>query len=120
MVVRFALSEEYYARLENEAQNAHMSLQDYIRRKLFDEPAIFTVDRAVERIINGNFEGTEFTLPDVFGDVWTTHMSREQGAGALGKQFYNYIEDHPELGIRFIPGKTINRRAVYTYSKQEE
>lgn len=114
-VVRFALNDEYYARLENDAKNAHMNIQDYIRLKLFNETTIFTVDEAVKRIINGNFDCIEFTLPDVYGDDWT--MSREEGAGALGKNFYNYIVEHPELGIRFIPGKTIKRRAVYTYHK---
>lgn len=114
--VRFALNDEYYARLENDAQNANMNIQDYIRFKLFNETTIFTVDEAVKRIQNGKFEDIEFTLPDVYGDDWT--MSREDGAGALGKYFFNYISEHPELGIRFIPNKTIKRRAVYTYNKE--
>lgn len=114
--VRFALNDEYYTRLERDAQNACMNIQDYIRFKLFNEITIFTVDEAIKRIKNGNFEDTEFTLPDVYGDEWT--MSREDGAGALGKYFYNYISEHPELGIRFVPDKTIKRRAVYTLVKE--
>lgn len=115
--VRFALNDEYYARLENDAQNAHMSLQDFIRLKLFNETTIFTVDEAVKRIKNGDFENIEFTLPDIYGDDWK--MSREDGAGALGKNFYNYISEHPELGIRIVPDKKIKRRAVYTYNKED-
>ena len=115
--VRFALNDEYYTRLENDAQNAHMNVQDYIRFKLFNETTIFTVDEAVRRIQNGNFENIEFTLPDVYSDDWT--MSREDGAGALGKYFFTYITDHPELGIRFVPDRTIKRRAVYTYKKED-
>ena len=113
--VRFALNDEYYTKLENAAQDAHMNIQDYIRSKLFDDTTIFTVDEAVRRIKEGNFEDTEFTLPDVYGDDWT--MSREDGAGALGKYFYNFITELPELGIRFIPDHTIKRRAVYTYKR---
>lgn len=112
--VRFALNDEYYARLENDAQNANMNIQDYIRFKLFNETTIFTVDEAVKRIQNGKFEGIEFTLPDVYGDDWT--MSREDGAGAFGKYFFNYISEHPELGIRFIANK---RKAVYRYSPEQ-
>lgn len=114
--VRFALNDEYYTRLENDAQNAHMNIQDYIRFKLFNETTIFTVDEAVRRIIEGNFENIEFTLPDVFGDDWT--VGREDGAGALGKHFFNYITNHPEIGIRFMPDRLIKRRAVYTYRKE--
>lgn len=116
--VRFALNDEYYHRLENNAQNANMNIQDYIRFRLFNEITIFTVEEAVRRIRDGNFEDTEFTLPDVYGDNWT--MSREDGAGALEKHFYNYITEHPELGIHFIPDRTIKRRAVYTYNRRED
>ena len=39
--VRFALNDEYYTRLENDAKDAHMNIQDYIRFKLFNERTIF-------------------------------------------------------------------------------
>ena len=114
--IRFSLSDEYYHRLENDAKNAYMGVQDYIRFKLFAETNIFTVTEAIRRIKEGNFENIEFTLPDVYGNDWT--MRREDGAGALGKYFFNYITEHPELGIRFVPNRTIKRRAVYTYKKE--
>ena len=115
---RFDLNEEYSKRLEKCAKDAHMNIQDYIRFKIFNETTIFNVDEAVKRIQNGNFENLEFTLPDVYGeDEWTI----ERGpAGVFGKNFYNHITDHPELGIRFVPNRTIKRRAVYTYKKQDE
>lgn len=111
--IRFDLNEQYAARLERDANAMHMSIQDYIRSRLFDDTTIFTVDEAIRRIRNGHFQNTEFTLPDVYGTSWT--ITKEMGAGALGKSFYNYISEHPELGIRFIPDRTIKRRAVYTY-----
>lgn len=115
--VRFALNDEYYTRLENDAKDAHMNIQDYIRFKLFNERTIFTVDEAVRRIKEGNWENIEFTLPDVYGDDWT--ISREDGAGALGKNFFDHITKHPELGIKFIPDRQIERRAVYIYKKED-
>lgn len=114
---RFDLNEDYSNRLKADAVNAHMNVQDYIRFKLFNEKTIFTVDEAVKRIQNGNFENTEFTLPDVYGeDEWTI---KRGPAGVFGKNFYNHITDNPDLGIRFVPDKTIKRRAVYTYMIQE-
>lgn len=113
---RFDLNEEYSKRLEKLAEDAHMNIQDYIRYKIFNKTTIFTVNEAVNRIQNGNFENIEFTLPDVYGDEWTI----ERGpAGVFGKNFYNHITDHPELSIRFVPNRTIKRRAVYTYKKED-
>ncbi len=114
---RFDLNKEYSERLENLAAEKHMNVQDFIRFKIFNETTIFTVDEAVKRIQNGEFENTEFTLPDVYGeDEWTIMRGP---AGVFGKNFYNHITDHPELGIRFDPDRTIKRRAVYTYKKKE-
>ena len=113
--VRFALNDEYYERLEKDAAEAHMNIQNYIRLKLFNERTIFTVEEAVRRIQNGYFENREFTLPDAYGYDWT--MSREDGAGSLGKYFNAYILEHPEFGITYIPDKTIKRRAVYTFKR---
>lgn len=114
---RFDLNKEYSEKLENLAAEKHMNVQDFIRFKIFNETTIFTVDEAVKRIQNGGFENTEFTLPDVYGeDEWTI----ERGpAGVFGKNFYNHITNHPDLGIRFSPDRTIKRRAVYTYKKKE-
>lgn len=111
--IRFALNDENYTRLENDAKDAHMNIQDYIRFKLFNETTIFSVDEAIKRIKEGNFENTEFSLPEVYGNDWT--MTKEDGAGALGKRFNNYITNHPELGIHVVPDIKINRCYVYTY-----
>lgn len=112
---RFDLNEEYSKRLEQLAEEAHMNIQDYIRFKIFGEKTIFTAEEAVKRIQNGDFEDIEFTLPDVYGEAeWTITRGP---AGVFGKNFYNYIIDHPELGIRYVPDRLIHRRAVYTYKK---
>ena len=113
---RFDLNEEYSKRLEKMAEEAKMNIQDFIRYKLFGEKTIFTVEEAIRRIQTGDFDGKEFTLPDVFGEEWTL----EKGpSGTLGRNFYRYITAHPELGIRHFPGRQINRRTVYIYHKTE-
>ena len=116
---RFDLNEEYSKRLENDASEKRMNIQEYIRYKLFNETTIFSVDEVLTRIKNGNFEIKEFCVPDVYSeDEWS--IIYRGNAGVLGKNFYNFITEHPELGIRFVPNKTIKRRAVYTLVKEND
>lgn len=113
---RFDLNEEYSKRLEKDAASHRMNIQEYIRYKLFNEKTIFSVDEVVKRILSGDYEGKEFTVPDVYSDDEWSQIDRGN-AGVLGKNFYLYVEEHPELGIRFVPNRTIKRRAVYIYKK---
>ncbi len=116
---RFDLNEEYSKRLEKDAAKKRMNIQEYIRFKLFNETTIFSVDELVKRIQAGDFENREFTVPDAYSIEEWSQIDRGN-AGVLGKNFYNHITDHPELGIRFVPNRTIKRRAVYTYTKKED
>ena len=116
---RFDLNEEYSKRLENDASEKRMNIQEYIRYKLFNETTIFSVDEVLTRIKNGNFENKEFCVPDVYSEDEWSKIDRGN-AGVLGKNFYNYINEHRELGIRFVPNKTIKRRAVYTFVKEND
>ncbi len=111
---RFDLNQEYSDRLETEAAEMRMTVQEYIRYKLFGETTIFSIDELVKRIKGGDFLNKEFTVPDAYSDEEWSKIDRGN-AGVLGKNFYNHTKEHPELGIRFVEGKTIKRRAVYTY-----
>lgn len=115
---RFDLNEEYSERLKNDAAGKRMNIQEYIRFKLFNQTTIFSVDEVVRRIQAGNFDNKEFTVPDVYSIEEWAQIDRGN-AGVLGRNFYNHITDHPELGIRFVPNRKINRRAVYTYTNKE-
>ena len=77
---------------------------------------IVSVDEVIERIHKGDFEGKEFTVPDVFADEEWSQIDRGK-AGVLGKNFYVYITENPDLGISYVPDKTIKRRTVYIYKK---
>lgn len=116
---RFDLNQEYGERLEADAAKKRMSIQEYIRYKLFGEVTIFSVDEVINRIQVGDYENREFTVPDVYTDEEWSQIDRGN-AGVLGKNFYNHITEHPELGIRFVPNRTIKRRAVYIYEKEWE
>ena len=113
---RFDLNDEYSKKLEDAAAKKRMSIQEYIRYKLFDETTIFSVDEVIKRIQAGDFDGKEFTVPDVFTEEEWAQIDRGN-ASVLGKNFYIHITDNPDLGIRFVKDKTIKRRAVYTYLK---
>ena len=113
---RFDLNQEYSERLEADAKAKRMNIQEYIRYKLFGETTIFSVDEVIKRIQSGDFKNREFTVPDVYSDEEWSQIDRGN-AGVLGKNFFIYISEHPELGIHFVPNHTIKRRAVYTYNK---
>lgn len=119
-IIRFELNDEYREKLEQAAEKMQMSVQDYIRYKLFGIKTIFTVDEAVKRIQNSDFYDLEkypngFTLPDVYGAEWVIERG---SAGIFGKRFNKYIENHPELGIVWIDKECKQRRrAHYVYNK---
>ena len=117
-VVKLTLNDESYQELQRLAEANNQSVQDYIRSKIFGN-TIFTVDEAIQRIQTGNFDDATlypdgFELPDVYGDEWTIPRGP---AGVFGKNFYNYVVDHPEFGIKFKDMGKYGRRAVYTYNK---
>lgn len=109
-VVKLTLSEEYYEILSEMAKTKGMSIQDFIRDKLFDEDTIFTPEEAIRRALDGRFsDGREFSLPDVYEDDWTIERG---SAGVFGKRFYNYIMDG-DTRIEFVGMDKYGRRAMY-------
>ena len=109
-VVKLTLNDKYYQKLSEMAQAEKMSVQDFIREKLFHEDTIFTPEEAVKRAHDGRFfDGKEFSLPDIYADSW----SIERGpAGVFGKKFYNYVMDN-DTGIEFVDMDKYGRRAMY-------
>lgn len=112
--IKFSLDEEYYNRLKTAAEREGMTPQDYIRYKLFDLNTIFSVEEAVRRVHNGNYKDQRFSLPDLYGDAWTLERG---SAGVFGKNFYHYISEHTELGIRALGYDKKTRREIYTYGE---
>lgn len=116
-VVRISLNDESYEELQGMAKGENLSIQDYIRKVVFKKEAtIFTVEEAVRRIQAGAVDHLEeFTLPDVYSDEWVI----ERGpAGVFGKNFFNYVEEHTELGIHFKDMGKYGRRATYILERR--
>ena len=110
---RFDLNEEYGKRLKKNAEDSMMTVQDYIRSRLFPSESIFTVLELVKRI-KATGPSEKFTIPDLYSDEEWSRVDRAV-AGVLGKNFYKYISSHSDLGISLVPNCRINRRAVYSY-----
>ena len=101
---------QYYQKLSDMAQAEKMSIQDYIRDKIFHESSIFTPEEAVKRFYKRFSPATSFSLLDAYGNNWTI----ERGpAGVFGKRFYNYIIDNEAAGIEFVGLDKYGRRAMY-------
>ena len=65
-VIKLTLSEESYQKLLIMA--GENSVQDYIRAVVFETPNIFTPEEAVRRVVEGDYDGKEFSLPDLYAD----------------------------------------------------
>ena len=109
---RFDLNSENAERLERDAERAMMTVQDYIRFRLFPSNDIFTVQECVRRIRERG-PAQEFCIPELYSEAEWGTIGRA-AAGVLGKNFYKFINTH-DLGIRFIPGRRKKRCAVYCY-----
>jgi hypothetical protein len=109
-VVKVSLNDEYYLKLQEMAQGEKMSVQDFIRSKIFTATSIFTPTEAVDRAIKKYSSGNFFTLPELYGDDWTI----ERGfAGVFGKRFYNYVSDRGTDKIEFARMVDYGRHAQY-------
>lgn len=109
-IVKISLSNEYYQKLQEMARKEKVSIQDYIRDRLFTETSIFTPAEAVERALNKYSSGEYFTLPELYGDDWTI----ERGvAGVFGKRFFNYVSDEGTDKIEFAGMTDYGRHAQY-------
>ena len=108
--VKFSLNDEYFEKLEEMAKEEGITIQDYIRNRLFNVTTIFTPVEAVNRALKKYSSGETFTLPELYGDDWTI----ERGvAGVFGKQFFKFVETECSEKIKFDKMVNSGRRAQY-------
>lgn len=109
-VIKFSVSEEYYQKLVEMAEEQGVSIQDVIRNKLFDITTIYTPEEAVKRALNKYQPGDTFTLPLLYEGEW--NLKRGE-SGVFGKQFFNYVEDRCQGKIKFDQMVNYGRHAQY-------
>lgn len=111
-VIKLSLSEEQDLELLEKAQNAKMTKQDFIRKKIFeDNPnSIFNPEEAERRACESFQKGEQFSLPRLYGGDWVEMEARNGMAGVFGKRFFEYVKKYSDK-IKFI--KMVNNRALY-------
>ena len=109
-VYKFSLDEEHSQQLETMAREEGVSVQDFIRNRLFHLTTIYTPTEAVRRAMVKYEKGDKFTLPELYGDEWNIQRG---AAGVFGKRFYNYVIDECSDKIRFVEMVNYNRHAQY-------
>lgn len=109
-VYKFSLDEEYSQKLDNMAREAGVSVQDFIRSKLFSLTTSFTPVEAVDRALQKYQKGEQFTLPQIYDEDWTI---KRGVAGTFGKAFFNYVAEECSDKIRFVGMTNHGRHAQY-------
>lgn len=109
-IVKISLNDEYYKKISDMAKKDGISIQDYIRGKIFGDEVVFTPAKAAEKAMQKYKKGEKFTLPQLYGDEWTI---KRGFAGVFGKQFYNYVEESCKGKIEYKMQVDYGRHAQY-------
>jgi hypothetical protein len=119
--IRFTVSDERYIELEEKAAKKGQSLQSYLRSVLFNEKDIYSPLEAYARALNPDFKSTiqakrakYFELRDLYNEDEWSEMSTGS-AGSLGRAFYDWVVEHPEITIEYYDGGRNGKRARYRY-----
>ncbi len=112
-VIKISLTENEYEKIDALAGSEKMTIQDYIRYKIFSKksPSIFVPEEAENRALSKFSKGDVFSLPDIYGDDWIKLSPRM--TGVFGRRFFKYLEEK-DGQIKFIGMAPDQRRATYT------
>ena len=108
--IKFSVSDDNYRIIEDEAGKRNLSIQDYIRWRLFPEQVPFTPQDAAEKALKDRKKGETFTLPKLYGEDWTLPNGV---AGQFGKKFFALVEKEYKGRIQFTKEFDERKNAVY-------
>ncbi|WP_414733860.1 DUF1413 domain-containing protein [Acetobacterium carbinolicum] len=108
--VKFTISDENYGDLCKRAAALKLSIQDYIRRELFEEYNTITPMEAVNKAMSNYSKGDTFTVPEIFGEAWDLPNGV---AGQFGKKFFALVESEYSTKIRFTGNYNSKKHAIY-------
>lgn len=118
--IRFTVSDERYAELEKRAKDKGQGLQGYLRTLLFGGDDIYTPAVAYDRALDPEFKKKVmakrvkvFELRDLYSESEWSVMTTGS-AGALGKDFFEWVESHPGK-LEYHDGGSNGKRARYKY-----
>ena len=110
VTVKFTISDERYDELSSRANNSDLSVQDYIRKELFNDYGVITPRNAINRAIATYSKGETFTVPGLFGDEWDLPNG---AAGQFGKRFLSLVETEYSDQISFTKNFNSKKHAIY-------
>ena len=115
--IKLALTIEEMDLLKKEAEIEHISVQDYIRYKLFFTRCsqIFTPEEAERRALVKFQEDVLFSLPEVYDDEWGKLDPRM--TGVFGRRFRNYLAK-TNSRIVYVKKPPKGRRVLYKIEKK--
>lgn len=108
--IKFTISDEHFDELSARATSLNISIQDYIRKVLFNESIPITTIQAVNNALSNYSKGDTFTVPELFGDDWNLPNGV---AGQFGKKFLYLVESDYSDKIRFTGNFNKKKHAVY-------
>jgi hypothetical protein len=115
-ILKLSLTEEEEKILAKLAKDENLSLQDYIRYKVFGikSPSKFTPEEAERRALEKFAEDDEpFTLPDIYEEEWEELNPRM--TGVFGKRFFNHLKTSDS--VEYAGMTPDGRRATYRIRK---
>lgn len=87
--VKFTISDQDYEELSLRAESSSLSIQDYIRKELFNIDNLFTAQDAINIALEKYTKGDKFTVPEIYGRGWNLPNGI---AGQFGIQFLKLVE----------------------------
>ena len=118
-IIKLSLMESEHAIITELAKNENLSIQDYIRYKMFGEKrsSKFTPEEAERRALEKYaLNDDPFTLPDIYENEWKELEARM--SGVFGKRFFNYLKKKSNA-VAFAGMSVDGRRATYKIVKEE-
>lgn len=115
VTIKFTITDQQYEDLCLKAADAHpkLSIQDYIRKELFEEAKNITPQQAVDIALSRYSKGSTFTLEDLFPNG----LGLPKGvAGQFGQLFSRLVKS--EYSQQVVSIGTLNgRQTVYKVIK---
>lgn len=108
--IKITVSDENYDILCANAEDAKLSIQDYIRNILFPGQITITPLDAINRALSNYSSGETFTVPELYGDDWNLPNGM---AGQFGRKFYNLVTTEYSSKIKFTENFNTKKHAVY-------
>ena len=110
ITIKFTISEMQNDKLYLQASKCDLSIQDYIRKELFNDLKNITPEKAVKLALKKYSKEEKFTVQDLFKNDWNLPNGV---AGQFGKKFSELVKSKYSEQIYFTGNFNIKKQAIY-------